>query len=61
MWCVTLFVVQEDERVGHVRCNCKYCLMLSPVLVGRKKNHVQVSYSVFRLPCFIILYLVYYQ
>ncbi|XP_066355668.1 uncharacterized protein [Miscanthus floridulus] len=36
---------QEDERVGHVPCNCKYCLKSSPpVLVGRKKkNHVQVD------------------
>ncbi|CAD6267087.1 unnamed protein product [Miscanthus lutarioriparius] len=34
---------QEDERVGHVPCNCKYCLKPSPLLVGRKKNHVQVD------------------
>ncbi|XP_066359733.1 uncharacterized protein [Miscanthus floridulus] len=34
---------QEDERVGHVPCNCKYCLKPSPLLVGRTKNHVQVD------------------
>jgi len=45
---VLCVVDQEDEQVGHVPCNCKYCLKSSPpVLVGRKKkNHVQVSYSV---------------